>query len=203
MAVETIKPSVLIGVSGMPGTFSEPIIRLMASLNARPVIFALSNPTSRSECTAEQAYSWTDGRAIFAGGSPFPPVTIASKTHHAGQCNNVCIFPGIGLGVILSAATRVTDEMFFTAAKTLAVQVTDEDIREGRIFPELRQIRKVSAAIAADVADVAFRRGLTEMALPNDVLAYVQKRNVRTGLSGIRVNSRSSLSPLASRVPSA
>jgi malate dehydrogenase (oxaloacetate-decarboxylating)(NADP+) len=173
-AVDTIKPSVLIGVSGMPGTFSEPIVRLMASLNERPVIFALSNPTSRSECTAEQAYSWTDGRAIFAGGSPFPPVTIAGKTHHAGQCNNVYIFPGVGLGVILSAATRVTDEMFFAAAKTLAAQVTEGDIREGRIFPELRQIRKVSAAIASDVADVAFRRGLTKMARPDDVLAYVQ-----------------------------
>ena len=173
-AVETIKPSVLIGVSGTPGTFSEPIVRLMAGMNERPVIFALSNPTSRSECTAEQAYSWTDGRAIFAGGSPFPPVTVAGKTHHAGQCNNVYIFPGVGLGVILSAATRVTDEMFFAAAKTLAAQVTDEDIREGRIFPELRQIRKVSAAIAADVADFAFRRGLTKMARPDDVLAYVQ-----------------------------
>ena len=96
------------------------------------------------------------------------------QINHAGQCNNVYIFPGVGLGVILSSATRVTDEMFFAAAKTLAAQVTDEDIREGRIFPELRQIRKVSAAIAADVADVAFRRGLTKMARPDDVLAYVQ-----------------------------
>jgi malate dehydrogenase (oxaloacetate-decarboxylating)(NADP+) len=173
-AVETIKPSVLIGVSGTPGTFSEPIVRLMTSLNERPVIFALSNPTSRSECTAEQAYSWTDGRAIFAGGSPFPPVTIGGKTHHAGQCNNVYIFPGVGLGLILSAATRVTDEMFFVAAKTLAAQVTDEDIREGRIFPGLRQIRKVSAAIAVDVAEVVFGRGLTKMARPDDLLAYVK-----------------------------
>jgi malate dehydrogenase (oxaloacetate-decarboxylating)(NADP+) len=101
-------------------------------------------------------------------------VTIAGKTHHAGQSKNVYIFPRVGLGVILSAATRVTDEMFFAAAKTLAAHVTDEDIREERMFPELRQIRKVSAAIAADVADVAFQRGLTKMARPDNVLAYVQ-----------------------------
>ncbi len=173
-AVETLKPNMLIGASGMPGTFSEPVVRAMASLNKRPVIFALSNPTSRSECTAEQAYTWTQGRAIFASGSPFSPVTIDGHSHQPSQCNNAYIFPGVGMGVIASAARRVTDEMFFVAAKTLAGLVTEEDVRHGRIYPELRHIRNVSAAIAAAVADVAFQRGLTDMVRPDDLAAQIR-----------------------------
>lgn len=171
--VETLKPNMLIGVSGMPGTFTEPVVRAMAGLNRRPVIFALSNPTSRSECTAEQAYTWTQGRAIFASGSPFSPVTIDGETHQPGQCNNAYIFPGVGMGVIASGARRVTDEMFFVAAKTLAGLVTEEDIIHGRVFPELRHIRKVSAVIAAAVAEVAFQRGLTDMVRPDDLAAHI------------------------------
>jgi malate dehydrogenase (oxaloacetate-decarboxylating)(NADP+) len=143
-------------------------------LNRRPILFALSNPTSKSECTAEEAYTWSEGRAIFASGSPFPPVTYQGKTFVPGQGNNAYIFPGVGLGVIASEAARVIDEMFFVAAKTLADLVSEDDLGEGRIYPGLPRIREVSAAIATAVADVAFRRGLTTMSRPADLAAHVK-----------------------------
>ncbi len=172
-AVEALRPTALIGVSGMAQTFTEPVIRAMARLNERPIIFALSNPTSKAECTAEQAYGWTHGRAIFASGSPFPPVTLGGVTHVPGQGNNSYIFPGVGLGVIATAATRVTDEMFYVAAKTLASLVTEGDLAIGRIYPDLKRIREVSAKIGTAVADIAFTRGLTPMARPADLKAHV------------------------------
>jgi len=175
-AVEAVKPTALIGVSGMPRTFTRPVVEAMARMNQRPVIFALSNPTSKSECTAEEAYTWTDGRAIFASGSPFPTVTYKGKTFVPGQGNNAYIFPGVGLGVIASEATRVTDEMFFVAAKTLAKMVTAEDYAKGRIYPGLDRIREVSAAIAVAVAEVAFRGGLTAMKRPDDLPGYVKSQ---------------------------
>jgi malate dehydrogenase (oxaloacetate-decarboxylating)(NADP+) len=173
-AVEAIKPTMLIGVSGTPQGFSEAVIKAMGRLNKRPVIFALSNPTSKAECSAEQAYTWTEGRAIFASGSPFPPVTLNGVTHVPGQGNNSYIFPGVGLGVIASAATRVTDEMFFLAARTLAGMVTEQDLMIGRIFPDLKRIREVSATIAVAVADNAFKRGLTHMLRPADLAAHIK-----------------------------
>ena len=172
-AVEALRPTALIGVSGMAQTFTEPVIRAMARLNERPIIFALSNPTSKAECTTEQAYGWTHGSAIFASGSPFPPVTLAGVTHVPGQGNNSCIFPGVGLGVIATAATRVTDEMFYVAAKTLAGLVTEGDLAIGRIYPDLKRIREVSAEIGTAVAEVAFQRELTTMARPADLKAHV------------------------------
>jgi malate dehydrogenase (oxaloacetate-decarboxylating)(NADP+) len=173
-AVEALKPTALIGVSGMPQTFTEDVVKAMGRLNKRPVIFALSNPTSKAECTAEQAYTWTDGRAIFASGSPFPPFTLNGKTHISGQGNNSYIFPGVGLGVIASESTRVTDEMFFVAAKTLATLVTKEDLAAGSVYPDLQRIREVSAKIAVAVAEVVFARKLTKMPRPNDVAALVK-----------------------------
>jgi malate dehydrogenase (oxaloacetate-decarboxylating)(NADP+) len=173
-AVERVKPTALIGVSGMPQTFDEKVVRAMARLHARPVVFALSNPTSQAECTAEQAYAWSDGRAVFASGSPFAPVTLHGKTHVPGQGNNSYIFPGVGLGVAASEATRVTDEMFYVAARTLASLVTEEDLAVGRIYPDLARIREVSAAIGCAVADLAYQRSLTRMARPDDLAAYVR-----------------------------
>ena len=173
-AVKSIKPTMLIGVSGMPATFTEPIVRLMGKLNTNPVIFALSNPTSKAECTAEQAYTWTDGRAVFASGSPFPDCTLNGRTFKPGQGNNSYIFPGVGLGVIVSQSRRVTDEMFFVAAKVLASLVTEQDLATGRIFPELQRIREVSAAIAVAVAKVAYARKLTPKPCPDDLPARVQ-----------------------------
>ncbi len=172
-AIAMVKPTALIGVSGMPQTFTEDVVRAMGKLNQRPVVFALSNPTSQAECTAEQAYGWTDGRAIFASGSPFAPVTLNGKTHVSGQGNNSYIFPGVGLGVLASEASRVTDEMFYVAAKTLASLVTEEDLTLGRIFPDLKRIRQVSAAIAVAVAEVVFARGLTRLSPPVDLAGHV------------------------------
>lgn len=173
-AVETLKPTAIIGVSGMPRMFTQPVVEAVARLNERPIIFALSNPTSKSECTAEQAYTWSDGRAIFASGSPFPAVTFNGKTFIPGQGNNSYIFPGVGLGVIACKARHVTDEMFYVAAKALDNMVLEEDLEQGRIYPPLDKIREVSAVIAAAVAEVAFERGLAGTEKPADLLAFVK-----------------------------
>jgi malate dehydrogenase (oxaloacetate-decarboxylating)(NADP+) len=172
-AVEALQPTAIVGVSGMPQTFTEAVVRAMARLNQRPVIFALSNPTSQAECTAEQCYTWSEGRGIFASGSPFAPVTFQGVQHVPGQGNNSYIFPGVGLGVIASEATRVTDEMFYCAARTLADSVTDEDLRVGRLYPDLKRIREVSLRIATGVAEVAFRRNLTRQLRPADLAAHI------------------------------
>ena len=175
-AVEALRPTALIGVSGQPGTFSQPVLEAMARLNDRPIVFALSNPTSKAECTAEQAYTWTEGRAIFASGSPFAPVTLAGKTYVPGQGNNAYIFPGVGLGAAACGARRVTDEMFFAAAQALAQQVSESDLERGLIYPPLTAIREVSAAIAAAVAQTAYRRGLATRPKPSGLLADIKAR---------------------------
>jgi malate dehydrogenase (oxaloacetate-decarboxylating)(NADP+) len=173
-AVEALQPTAIIGVSGQPGTFTQPVLAAMARLNERPIVFALSNPTSKAECTAEQAYTWTEGRAIVATGSPFDPVTMGDKTHVPGQGNNSYIFPGVGLGAIASRARLVTDEMFFAAAKALAQQVSEDDLERGLVYPRLTEIRTVSAAIAVAVAEVAYQRGLTAQPRPDDVSADIE-----------------------------
>ena len=175
-AVETLKPTILIGVSGQPQTFTQPIVEAMGKINKQPVIFALSNPTSKAECTAEQAYSWTNGRAIFASGSPFDPVTLNGKTYVPGQGNNAYVFPGVGLGIIESGARHVTNEMFFAAAKALAKEVSEDDLAEGSVYPPLPQIRDVSAVIASVVAEVAYERGLATVERPDDLLDYMKSR---------------------------
>lgn len=173
-AVEKLKPTVIIGVSGQPQTFTKSVIETMAKLNEHPIIFALSNPTSKAECTAEQAYMWSEGRAIFASGSPFEALIVNDRRIVPGQGNNAYIFPGVGLGVILSGAKIVTDEMFYVSARELANHVTDVDIFKGRIYPSLKRIREVSAYIAAAVMKVAFDRGIATVNRPDDLLAYVK-----------------------------
>ena len=172
--VDAIKPTCIIGVSGQPQTFTEAIIRKMATFNERPMIFSLSNPTAKSECTAEQAYRYTDGRAIFASGSPFPPCELNGKTYVPGQGNNAYIFPGLGLGVIASRAKHVTDEMFYIAASALAHQVKEESLAQGTIFPPLERIREVSLGIATAVAQDAYDSGLATAPKPKDLKAYVK-----------------------------
>ena len=172
--VEAIRPTALIGASGQPAVFTLEILEAMARLNERPIIFALSNPTSRAECTAQDAYRHTNGRAIFASGSPFPKVEMDGRTFVPGQANNVYIFPGVGLGVMASEATRVTDEMFAAAAKSLDEQVSKDDLEKGRIFPSLARIRDVSAAIALAVAKVAFAGKLTAMKEPSNLPGYIK-----------------------------
>ncbi len=174
-AVRTLKPTALIGVSGQPKTFTKEIVEAMAEFNERPLIFALSNPTSKSECSAEEAYSWTEGRGIFASGSPFDPVKLGGRTFVPGQGNNAYIFPGVGLGAIVSRAKVVTDEMFLAAANSLANQVSDSDLERGRIYPSLQRIREVSALIARDVAKLAYQNGLTDKEEPEDILAEIHE----------------------------
>lgn len=175
-AVKMIKPTVLIGVSGQPKTFTKEIVELMAELNPNPIIFALSNPTSKAECTAEECYTWTDGKGIFASGSPFDPVEYKGKRFVPGQANNSYVFPGIGLGVLVSEAEQVTDEMFLAAALKLAYLVEESDLEQGRIFPPLNEIRDISAHIAAEVALTAEKQGLARASLPEDLVPYIRSK---------------------------
>ncbi len=172
-AIREIKPHILIGATGAPGTFDQDVVQAMCDVNERPVIFALSNPTSRAECTAEQAYSWSQGQAFFSSGSPFGPVEYGSKTLRPGQGNNAYIFPGVGLGVVASGATRITDAMFLIAAKTLADMVSEQDLTEGALYPALTDIRAVSLAIAVKVAEEAHRSGLATEAMPDNLEAAI------------------------------
>jgi malate dehydrogenase (oxaloacetate-decarboxylating)(NADP+) len=159
-AVKALRPTAIIGVAAVGGTFTGEVLGEMARINERPIIFALSNPTSKAECTAEEAYHHTGGRALFACGSPFDPVTVNARTFVPRQGNNSYIFPGVGLGAIASRARRITDEMFMAAAHTLAHDVTESDLEQGSLYPALPRIREVSAHIGTAVARVAYRNGL-------------------------------------------
>jgi malate dehydrogenase (oxaloacetate-decarboxylating)(NADP+) len=172
-AIAALRPTVLVGASGQGGAFTREVLATMARLNERPIVFALSNPTSSSECSALEAYSWTGGRAIFASGSPFDPVTLDGKTYVPGQGNNVYVFPGVGLGVVAAKARHVTDEMFMAAAHTLAREVGEDDLEHGRIYPHLTRIRAVSATIATAVAEIAYRQGLAAEPRPPDLRARI------------------------------
>jgi malate dehydrogenase (oxaloacetate-decarboxylating)(NADP+) len=174
-AVKELRPTALIGVSGQPSQFTKEIVEEMSRINDRPIIFALSNPTANAECTAEQAYRWSAGKAIFASGSPFAPLTLEGRTFLPGQGNNAYIFPGVGLGALVCGAKRVTDEMFLAAARALAACVTKEDLDKGCLYPPLTKILDVSARIAAAVAEVAYARGLATQPRPKDLLAHIRK----------------------------
>jgi malate dehydrogenase (oxaloacetate-decarboxylating)(NADP+) len=175
-AVKSVAPTMLIGVSGQGKTFTEEIVRTMASVNARPVIFALSNPTSKAESTAEEAYQWSDGRAIFASGSPFAPVKFNGRVIVPGQGNNAYIFPGVGLGVVCTGARRVTDEMFIKAAKTLASLIQESELAEGRVYPALNRIHEVSHAIAVAVAEEAYAQNLATQPRPENLPDYIRSQ---------------------------
>jgi malate dehydrogenase (oxaloacetate-decarboxylating)(NADP+) len=172
--VETVRPTVLIGTTGKAGAFLPAILQAAARINKRPIVFALSNPTSVAECTAQEAYEHTDGRAVFASGSPFDPVTIGARTFAPAQGNNAYIFPGVGLGVTASASRLVSDQMFLAAARALADQVSTTDLDAGRVYPRLKEIRKVSAAIAIAVITTARRQNLAAGDLPDDLYSYVR-----------------------------
>lgn len=172
--VEAIKPTVLVGVTGKAGVFSHPILEAAAKVNTRPIIFALSNPTSVAECTGEEAYRWTNGRAIFASGSPFDPVRIGDQKFVPAQGNNVYIFPGVGLGVIACASRLVTNEMFLAAAHALAQQVSQTDLNEGRVYPRLSAIREVSVSVAAAVVETARRQNLATREIPGDINSHIR-----------------------------
>jgi malate dehydrogenase (oxaloacetate-decarboxylating) len=156
--VLNVAPTILVGTSGTPGVFNRAMVAAMAAAHERPIVFPLSNPTSQSECTADEAIQWSGGRAIVATGSPFAPIAYAGRTFRIGQCNNAFIFPGVGLGLWAGRVRRVTETMFLAAAKTLAGQVTDADLAQGAVYPELRRIRDCSSAVACAV----IRRAVVE-----------------------------------------
>ena len=173
-AIEAIKPTAIIGVSTVPKLFNQQVIEAMARVNERPIIFPYSNPTSRSECTAEEAYKWSDGRAIFASGSPFPPLEIGGRKFIPGQGNNVYIFPAMGMAVLATEAARVTEEMFIVAAKAVAEQVTDSSLASGLIYPPQSQILDASLRVAAKVAAHVFDKGLARVKRPDDIEAHIR-----------------------------
>ena len=175
-AVKALKPTAIIGVGATPGMFTREVIEEMSRLNERPIVFALSNPTSKAECTAEQAYAWSGGKALFASGSPFDPVTYDGRRFVPRQGNNSYIFPGVGLGVVAVRSSRVTDEMFMAAARTLAASVGEDDLAQGSLYPPLNRVRDVSAHIATSVAEVAFRNDLAGIERPDDVLEYIRSQ---------------------------
>lgn len=173
--ISRIRPTILVGASGQPGVFTKPVLELMARINERPVVLALSNPTSKSECTAEDAIFASQGRALFASGSPFDPVAFDGKTYLPGQANNSYIFPGVGLGIVASGSRLVSDEMFLSAARALAAETTAADLAQGRLYPPLARIREVSLAISTAVAKVAFESDLAAGSPPDDLRACIKQ----------------------------
>jgi malate dehydrogenase (oxaloacetate-decarboxylating)(NADP+) len=178
-AIESIRPTAIIGVSTIPKLFHRGVIEAMTRINRRPIIFPLSNPTSRSECTAEEAYQWSQGRAIFASGSPFAPVQVGEKTLVPGQGNNVYIFPAMGMAIYATQARRVTDEMFIEAAKSVAEQVTPENLDMGLIYPPQSAILSTSLHVAQKVAELVFDRGLAGVERPADIKDFIQSKVYR------------------------
>jgi len=168
-SIKAVKPHVLIGATGAFGAFTKEAIEVMSEVNERPVIFALSNPTSRAECTAEQAYTWSHGKAVFASGSPFDMVQLNDKEFHPGQGNNAYVFPGMGLGAIIANASKISDELFLTAAKTLAEMVSDKNIKDGSLYPRLNEIRNISLEIAFAVAEKAYQLGIARNEKPKNL----------------------------------
>ena len=175
-AVADLKPTAIIGVSTVAKSFDRTVIGEMARINKRPIIFPYSNPTSRSECTAEEAYEWSEGRAVFASGSPFGPVHFGNETFLPGQGNNVYIFPAMGMAIYATEAKRVTDAMFIVAAHALADQVTKANLKVGLIYPPQSEILKVSLKVASAVARYIFEHGLAGVPHPEDVEAYVSEK---------------------------
>lgn len=165
-AIDAVKPHVLIGATGKAGAFSREAIEKMSALNAHPVIFALSNPTANAECTAEDAYSWSKGKALFAGGSPFKPVDYDGKTLRPGQANNAFVFPGIGLGAVMSKTSKITDSMLLAAAKTLSGSADRED---GSLYPPVTKAREISRQIAKAVIKTAADEKLITEKLPKNI----------------------------------
>ena len=172
-AIADIKPHVLIGATGTPGTFTQEVIELMCQLNQRPTIFALSNPTSRAECTAEQAYTWSNGKVLFASGSPFPEFSWNKQRFVPGQGNNAYIFPGVGLGAVACKASVITDDIFLTAAKTLAHMVTEEHLATATLYPPMQNIREVSLDIAVKVAEKFYEQGVAQEPRPDNLREFI------------------------------
>jgi malate dehydrogenase (oxaloacetate-decarboxylating)(NADP+) len=172
--IETLKPTVLIGVSTKGGAFNQRVVETMTRLNARPIIFALSNPTDKAECTAEQAYTWSNGKALYAAGVQFPDVTVGGKTFHPGQANNFYIFPAIGLATYVARPRRITDACFIAAAEASADQVGPELRDKGMLFPSQADILETEVTTATRVAEFMFDEGLAEVERPRAIRPWIE-----------------------------
>ena len=178
-AIRALKPTGIIGVSTVPKLFNQPVVEAMAEINHRPIIFPYSNPTSRSECTAEEAYRWSNGRAIFASGSPFPSVEFAGQTLVPGQGNNVYIFPAMGMAVFATEVARVTEDMFIVAARAVAEQVGEDNLAAGLIYPPQSRIFEASLHVATRIAEYLFDHRLARVPRPNDVASFIRSHAYR------------------------
>ncbi|HUJ47458.1 MAG TPA: oxaloacetate-decarboxylating malate dehydrogenase, partial [Rhizomicrobium sp.] len=174
--IETLKPTILIGVSTKGGAFDQRVVETMSRLNERPIIFALSNPTNKAECTAEQAYSWSRGKALFAAGVQFPDVTVNDKVFRPGQANNFYIFPAIGLATYVARPRRITDECFIAAARASADQVGPDLRAKGMLFPSQANILETEVTTATRVAEFMFEKGLAQAERPRDIRAWIEGR---------------------------
>jgi malate dehydrogenase (oxaloacetate-decarboxylating)(NADP+) len=174
--IETLKPTILIGVSTKGGAFTQQVVETMSRLNARPIIFALSNPTDKAECTAEQAYTWSKGQALYAAGVQFPAVTVRGTTFHPGQANNFYIFPAIGLATYVARPRRLTDECFIVAAQASADQVGPDLRAKGMLFPGQADILETEVTTATRVAEFMFDQGLAQVERPRDVRSWVESQ---------------------------
>ncbi len=174
--IETLKPTVLIGVSTKGGAFNKRVVEAMSKLNERPIIFALSNPTDKVECTAEQAYTWSKGKALYAAGVQFPEVTVNGKTYHPGQANNFYIFPAIGLATYVARPRRLTDECFIVAAQASADQVSPEMRSRGMLFPSQSEILEMETTTATRVAEFMFDKGLATVERPANIRAWIESQ---------------------------
>lgn len=176
-AVNIIKPTVLIGAAAIGGAFTPEIIKAMATFNEKPIIFALSNPTSKAECTAEDAYKYSNGKAVFASGSPFPPVNYNGKMYYPGQGNNSYIFPGVALGVIVAAAKTIPEDIFLISARALAELVTDDDLEKGSLYPPLETIQNCSIEIAEKVVEYSYEHNLASFyPKPTNVREFIKNQ---------------------------
>jgi malate dehydrogenase (oxaloacetate-decarboxylating)(NADP+) len=174
-AIESIRPTTIIGVSTIGGAFTQKVIESMSRINERPVILALSNPTEKAECTPEQTYTWSEGKAIYAAGVQFPPVQVNGKTYLSGQANNFYIFPAIGMAIFATQASRVTDEMFIEAARAVADQVPPDLLKQGLLYPLQSNILETEIQTAARVAKLVFDSGLARVKRPNDMVTLIRQ----------------------------
>jgi malate dehydrogenase (oxaloacetate-decarboxylating)(NADP+) len=174
--IETLKPTVLIGVSTKGGAFNQRVVEAMSRVNDRPIIFALSNPTEKAECSAEQAYTWSKGRALYAAGVQFPDVTLNGKTFHPGQANNFYIFPAIGLATYVAHPRRLTDACFIAAAEASADQVDPSMRARGMLFPSQANILETEVTTATRVAEFMFDKGLAQVERPRDIRAWIESQ---------------------------
>jgi len=178
-AIESIEPTTIIVVSTVGGTFTQKVIEAMSRINERPVVLALSNPTEHAECTPEEAYTWSKGRAIYAAGVQFPPVQYQGQTFLPGQANNFYVFPAVGMAIFSTQATRVTDDMFIEAARAVADQVPPELLKQGLLYPLQSNILETESQTAARVAKLVFDSGLARVPRPTDMVAFIRERVYR------------------------